>query len=377
MENVPVARSLSKLSEPYTIFSPGLAGIARHENYISDGVLLRTIARGDANLVFRNVLLRLTSADDPSSWNNFQEDIQKLFPGIGIEIQFENETDEFVLAYANLANIRVPVELAGTGILQSVQILAYVHYFRPSVILLDEPDSHLHPNNQRLLCKLLQTVAEERETQVFLTTHSRHVVDALSGQAGFPMDDTIVLPYYGCTSPHNLRPLIELIRGSNSSARIVVHQDRDYLTDGEGSDWETSIRNLHASPFLTDGVDIESYFLNPNHLASLSNSLTAEEFEELINEATQNTKDTSIEKYINGRSNIAKKTGTYGRLNIGQLAAEAPRSFDAHPTTLRHSKTVVRELRRLFQEQQGRNLRIVENSENLSIQGLSEIANRI
>lgn len=38
--------------------------------------------------------------------------------------------------------------------------------FSPKLILLAEPDSHLHPNNQRLLCSLLNTVAIERDVQV-------------------------------------------------------------------------------------------------------------------------------------------------------------------------------------------------------------------
>jgi hypothetical protein len=236
------------------------------------------------------------------------------------------------MVYANTGSGRIPIELAGTGVLQSVQILSYVHYFHPSVIILDEPDSHLHPNNQRLLCKLLQGVAEERDTQVFLTTHSRHVVDVLSGQAAFlwvrsgtvetiqqdhdlavlldigaldvkemlsksqakcivltedalkrgletlieasnfNMMETLVLAYYGCTSPHNLRPLLELIRVSNPNAKIVVHRDRDYLTEEESTQWETEIRNMSAEPFLTLGVDIESHFLDAKHLAVINDT---------------------------------------------------------------------------------------------------------
>jgi energy-coupling factor transporter ATP-binding protein EcfA2 len=45
VENAPVAKTLSNLKSPFTIYSPGLAGIARHETYISDGVLLPTFRR--------------------------------------------------------------------------------------------------------------------------------------------------------------------------------------------------------------------------------------------------------------------------------------------------------------------------------------------
>ena len=304
IDNVPGARELASLEKPFTIYSPGLAGIARSESFISNGVLLRTIARGDANLVLRNILLRLSEDDHQEAWLEFLNDLKQLFGNIDIVVRYNEDTDEHIMVSADTGTGRVPIELAGTGVLQAVQILGYVHYFHPSVIILDEPDSHLHPNNQRLLCKLLQGVAEERDTQVFLTTHSRHVVDALSGQAtflwvhngivekmnqdhdlailldigaldvkemlsqsqakcivltedelkrglevllsvsGIPMDDTLTLAYYGCTSPHNLRPLLELIRASNPQAKIVVHRDRDYLTDEEGAEWETEIRNM-------------------------------------------------------------------------------------------------------------------------------------
>jgi predicted ATPase len=184
VDNVPAARTLASLENPFTIYSPGLAGIAKSEEFISNGVLLRTIARGDANLVFRNILLRLSQTDHTTDWLAFLDDLRKLFIDIEVEVVYHIETDEHIMVFADTGSGRVPVELAGTGVLQAIQILAYVHYFHPSIFLLDEPDSHLHPNNQRLLCKLLQGVAEERDTQVFLTAHSRHVVDALSGQAG-------------------------------------------------------------------------------------------------------------------------------------------------------------------------------------------------
>ena len=53
--NAIAAKELSSLEKPFSVFSPGLAGIAKTEHYVSDGVLLRMIARGDANLVLRNI----------------------------------------------------------------------------------------------------------------------------------------------------------------------------------------------------------------------------------------------------------------------------------------------------------------------------------
>jgi len=436
VENVAAAKTLASLADPFTIYSPGLAGIARNEEFISNGVLLRTIARGDANLVFRNILLRLSAPERAEPWTAFLADLRKLFPDIDIKVEYHVETDEHIMAYANTGSGRVPIELAGTGVLQAVQILAYAHYFHPSVIVLDEPDSHLHPNNQRILCKLLQGVAEERDIQVFLTTHSRHVVDALSGQASFlwvrngtvepmqqgndlavlldigaldvkemlsksqakcivltedalkkglnillessglRMEDTLVLAYYGCTVPHNLRPLLELIRVSNPNAKIVVHRDRDYMTDTEAEQWAKEIRKISAEPFLTDGVDIESHFLNVQHLATLNPEHTGE-IQKLIDSATTSSRVISIEKYVNGRSDIEKKAGTFGKLNIGQLAAQAPSIIDREVERYRHSKTVLKSLRNLFQQEHGYNLKVLEPSDFLIVSDFEALAKKI
>ncbi len=70
--------------------------------------------------------------------------------------------------------------MVGTGLLQAIQLIAYVTMFEPKLLLLDEPDAHLHPSNQRLLAKTLELIVEETDTKVLLATHSRHLLDAFS-----------------------------------------------------------------------------------------------------------------------------------------------------------------------------------------------------
>ena len=271
---------------------------------------------------------------------------------------------------------------------------------------------------------------------MFLTTHSRHVVDALSGQAtflwvhngivekmnqdhdlailldigaldvkemlsqsqakcivltedelkrglevllsvsGIPMDDTLTLAYYGCTSPHNLRPLLELIRASNPQAKIVVHRDRDYLTDEEGAEWETEIRNMGVEPFLTLGVDIESHFLRANHLAEL-NGKTEAEMDQLLRRATEECRESSIEKYVNGRTDIAKKAGTFGSLNLGQMATRAPQLVDGNAERYRYAKTVLKKARQLYQQDTNTSLRIIDSSPHIAVEELSTLARKL
>jgi predicted ATPase len=418
ISGVSVAERLSNLNEPFSIFSPGLAGIAKREQYVSDGVLLRTLARGDANLVLRNILLRLSKSDAIEA---FLDDIHVMFPDLRIDVVFKDSTDEFIAIKIKSEGNWAPLELVGTGVLQGMQILSYIHLFAPSIILLDEPDSHLHPNNQRLLCSLLRHVAEERGTQVLLTTHSRHVVDALLSSAtkflwvrngqvditgpddeigilldigaldvkerashivltedkdtsrlrlilsssGFNLDETAIFSYHGITPPRLLVPLLRAIRGINSAARIVVHRDRDFLVDSEVETWKTAIRSMGVEVFVTKGIDIESYFMQPGHLAEVNHGVSIEDIKETLDAVAMQERERLIERYVNGRQDIERKAGTHGRLNVGELAIEATRAVAQAPL-LYCGKSILSPLRAAFTKRFGSTLVLFTESSHLS-----------
>ena len=104
------------------------------------------------------------------------------FSPIGLSVSFNEETDEHITAMATFGDDSpLPLD-AADGILQASQILSYVTLFKPELLILDEPDSHLHPNNQRALCSLIFELSQSRGFQAVMSTHSRHVLDAMRGR---------------------------------------------------------------------------------------------------------------------------------------------------------------------------------------------------
>lgn len=81
--------------------------------------------------------------------------------------------------------ISIPIDVLGTSALQVLQILSYIYYFDPQMIILDEPDTHLHPNNQRKLISTLNDISNKHNLQILLSTHSRHIIDEATGIATF------------------------------------------------------------------------------------------------------------------------------------------------------------------------------------------------
>jgi hypothetical protein len=432
IHNQTAAAALRSLERPFSIFSPGLAGIAKRETYASDGVLLRTLARGDANLVLRNILLRLWNTP---AWNPFIDDLHEVFPGLEIRLMYNEKTDEFIDVAIASGNEWIPLEIAGTGVLQAIQILSYIHRFEPAIIVLDEPDSHLHPNNQRLLCALLRRVALDTRTQVLLTTHSRHVVDAIGGtsnflwvrggsvdtagpddevailmdvgaldlkeragqpnidaivltedeltkplelvleSSGFDLTRTVVLPYYGVTTVRNLRPLVNIIHGTNGKAKIVVHRDRDFLSIAEIEEWKKAIRAFGVEPFVPVGRDIEAAFLKPKYLADANRSITEKQAQDMVEAVVKDMRDNLIADYVNGRVEVARKSQLGGSLNHGALAVEAQKAINANPGMF-CGKSVVRGVRGRFRDVLKANLATNVASAHLRDDALAGIAKK-
>lgn len=430
IHQVELAEKLASLSNPFSIFSPGLAGIAKRETYVADGVLLRALARGDANLVLRNILWRLW---DTPEWTAFMDDLHEIFPDLELQVKFEESTDEYIEVLAKPSGVWVPLEIAGTGILQATQILSYIHRYKPALVVLDEPDSHLHPNNQRLLCALMRKVAEERGTQVLLTTHSRHVVDALAASSsflwvrngnveiasqddeigvlmelgaldikeragqpgtkvvvltedeitrplevmlessGFNMEKSAVLPYYGVTNTKQLRPLAKLIQSVNPKAKVVIHRDRDFMTTEEVEAWKKEVRALKCDPFVTSGRDIEAYLLDPIYLAEINPGLNAKDIDIAYAGVISDINSTLIADYVNSRTDFLRKQGK--SVNNGALAVEAQAAISANPG-LYCGKTALRALRAAIQSQFQRNLQTQRASKRLLINELNVIAKK-
>ena len=77
-----------------------------------------------------------------------------------------------------LASPRIDIQNMGTGIAQLVLLFAYIrmHKVPPTTLVVEEPETHLHPS---LLVELVRNLQAMPNLQVFLTTHSNTILDCL------------------------------------------------------------------------------------------------------------------------------------------------------------------------------------------------------
>lgn len=165
-------------TQPLSVFVPGLAGVPLREELRTPSIVANGIAQGDSNVYLRNVLYRICKA--PEKLTRFHEMIASVFPGLTISSAFDPETHLYIDISVEQGGRSVPLEMIGTGALQAIQLVAYVTAYDPALLLLDEPDAHLHPSNQRLLALTLHRISQTGSTKVVIATHSRHMFDALA-----------------------------------------------------------------------------------------------------------------------------------------------------------------------------------------------------
>ncbi|WP_296226680.1 AAA family ATPase [Ralstonia sp. UBA689] len=433
-----IGERLMDLTQPFTVYAPGLAGIPKEERFLSPGVVRRIVARGDANLALRNVLRMLR--EDEARWDAFVQDMQSIFGAITIEIDFDVNTDESIEVYFQFpGGPRLQVDAAGTSVLQASQILAYISLFQPQVLILDEPDSHLHPDNQRALCDLVFRLAAERGFQALISTHSRHVLDSLKDRGrviwlskgrsveqpdlnstavlmdlgaldsvdyfadghtrcvvatedsdkdalrallwsnDFVEADTEVASYAGCAKVDAALVLGDFLSDKAPHVRLVVHRDRDYMSDGRAQDFETKLENAGVSAFLTAHSDIEGHFLNADHLHHLNPEVPLARIQELIQTAIQETRERSLEAIVNLRTEEAfrNRNNGGGAPNHGAIAVQAEHDLRENEARFCRGKVVLGRLMALLQQELGGNPRIYFPSQFLRFDGLSGIARSI
>lgn len=407
--------ALQDIENPFSIFVPGLAGIASQEEYKNPGLLRRAVARGDANNYFRNVLWQLRSSDE-KSWTELKNKLSEIFPQITVDVHFDKDRDDKILANLMIGKNFVPIDSIGTGVLQSLQILSYIYAYRPQILIIDEPDAHLHPSNQRKLAQILHNLANSVDgysTQIIISTHSRHILDELDQKAkifwlsngtlepedktnlakilmdlgaldkgdklksgkikcvlltedsdtryvemvvkasNFKMSEVDVWSYSGCTNIQTALTLATFVNEHAPGTFVVLHRDRDYMTEDEANNYRKSLqtsvddkkkqgaRKPHEILcFFTQGTDIESYFLNAEHLHSLYPTITTEEAQKIIIEATEMREEDSIGKFVNTRTSAEIKQKGAGNLNVAKLYPAIVQAYTDDKQRFRHGKSV-------------------------------------
>lgn len=117
--------------------------------------------------------------------SDIQEAIQDAFPGAELRAWEEGGLCEFDLQLADMPRPFRAHELSD-GTLKYICLLAvFMGYRLPPFIALNEPETSLHPS---LLAPLARLIAKaSRRADIWIVTHSEHLMDALRSESSVPL----------------------------------------------------------------------------------------------------------------------------------------------------------------------------------------------
>lgn len=155
------------------VYVPSSVGIVDREEYRTPARIGSLIAGGRAHEVLRNLLLHL---HEEGRLEDVRNVLREYFGGAIRDVSFDLASDQFItVTYEEEAQHEL--FSAGAGFLQVLQLVTFIVHERPGILLVDEPDAHLHSSLQRLVVDVLRRWSGTSDFQVLLATHSKEIVN--------------------------------------------------------------------------------------------------------------------------------------------------------------------------------------------------------
>lgn len=176
---VKVAESLS------IVHVPPFSGLETEESRHDIGFQNVLIGQGRPGEILRNLLLEIWSKADKDDWNRLCEHIANLFGYKLLEPRYVPARQAYIICeylpgLPDRGRGGLPsldIANAGSGFHQVLLLLSFFYARPASVLLLDEPDAHLHFVLQSEIFDLLERIAMERGCQLIVATHSEALLN--------------------------------------------------------------------------------------------------------------------------------------------------------------------------------------------------------
>jgi hypothetical protein len=218
--------------------------------------------------------------------------------------------------------------------------------------------------------RLQQIGAHQRCLVLTEDATTRNLLSALLTASGFNMEETELVSYEGCSKIASANLFSVFVKARLPHMKILVHRDRDYLTDSELEGQHSSFRKIDVRFFVTDGTDVESHFLRAAHVHHCYTSIGVRDAQALIDATIEEVMPKSLD-YLYKKEFGSRKPGTthlYGALE---------RLLDRNRLRFTHGKTALRVLERRLQDRLRRKINLGRSSPALAHPKLVEVARSI
>lgn len=229
----PIDQEKEIPEDVYNVFHlPPLSGVQTQEKKVALGAQRHIIGEGRPGEILRNLLLQV---QEKGKWKELHNLIHELFQVQLETIAFNPTTDAHILVYyrqdtlqRNKSRGLFEIANGGSGFLQFLLISAFLYVHENSVLLIDEPDSHMHVRLQQGMYDWLQKIAAENNVQLLISTHSEVIINNTETDCIYTFFGIEPKPIQG-----DKRQIIEALKRI-SAVDILNAQDKKFILFAEG-----------------------------------------------------------------------------------------------------------------------------------------------
>ncbi|MBI5602424.1 MAG: AAA family ATPase [Deltaproteobacteria bacterium] len=168
------------------VYIPPMTGLGTEEPLYQPPKIAQLLGQAKPGEVIRNLLVQAKYSE--TAWQALTESIKRLF---GYELIPPDETGADILAQYRHGSGEKELDIAsaGSGFQQILMLLTFLHTRPASILLIDEPDAHLHVVLQDAIYSELRSVAMDQHSQLIIATHSEVIIDSVEPRELFAMFD--------------------------------------------------------------------------------------------------------------------------------------------------------------------------------------------
>ena len=170
---------------PKIAYVPPFSGLEPTEEWRDEGPIKRQIGKAQPGSILRNLLYRVRFPDSfdekavsppPKDWLELTGVIGKWFSMELLEPKYQKGVDTQIVCEYKERGKTYDIIAGGSGFHQALTLLAFLYGYKPTAILMDEPDAHMHVNLQREVLDYFKAKCRERGVQFILATHAEELV---------------------------------------------------------------------------------------------------------------------------------------------------------------------------------------------------------
>lgn len=109
-----------------------------------------------------------------SCYDNIKYNFTEITGGYDFNIAIENSNKDVKLYFSHLQNEWRGADDYGLGLYEALNVVSNIELTDAEILLLEEPENHLHPEIQR---RLFYYINQKEDKQFFITTHSNIFLD--------------------------------------------------------------------------------------------------------------------------------------------------------------------------------------------------------